>query len=289
MKTRTGGFPIGFRLIWGAEWQKDPDKLITWAKEKGFGALDVPANVALATKVAQAGLRLGSVDLAEKKLMISPDKAKRADAVARNAEHIKACAALGPVNFFTGMSPENPDAPRKENFAHMAAAYSALAPTLEQYNGRVVIEGYPAPGALCCTPETYRALFKECPSKAIGVNYDPSHLIRMGIDPIRFLSEFGERVYHVHGKDTELLPERLYEYGTFQPLTFGERIKFGDTYWRYTIPGHGQMRWGEAFRILKEFGYTGCVSIELEDANFNGTEDGERTGLIQAGHFLQGC
>lgn len=60
-------------------------------------------------------------------------------------------------------------------------------------------------------------------------------------------------------------------------------------HWRYTIPGHGQVRWIEAFRILKDYNYGGCVSVELEDANFNGTEEGEKLGLLQAGRFLEGC
>ena len=41
----------------------------------------------------------------------------------------------------------------------------------------------------------------------MSANFDPSHLIRMGIDPLRFLEEFIDSVYHVHGKDTEILAE----------------------------------------------------------------------------------
>ena len=57
---------------------------------------------------------------------------------------------------------------------------------------------------------------------AFGVNYDPSHLMRMNIDPLRFLYEFGNRVYHVHGKDTEWLSDNLYDYGSEQPATFAK-------------------------------------------------------------------
>ena len=121
------------------------------------------------------------------------------------------------------------------------------------------------------------------------INYDPSHLIRQNIDPLRFLEEFAERVFHVHGKDTQWLPENLYEYGSEQPPTFAKRISFGSLHWRYTIPGHGVMRWREAFRILQEQGYAGCVSIELEDANFNGSTDGEKLGFLQGACFLKGC
>ena len=123
----------------------------------------------------------------------------------------------------------------------------------------------------------------------MGINYDPSHLIRQGIDPIRFLREFGGRVFHVHGKDTELLPENLYEYGHEQPPTFGKRFRYGAMAWRYTIPGHGVMRWSEAFGILEGLGYAGCVSIELEDANFNGDEETEKLGILQGIRFLSGC
>jgi sugar phosphate isomerase/epimerase len=123
----------------------------------------------------------------------------------------------------------------------------------------------------------------------MGINYDPSHLIRQGIDPIRFLKEFGERVHHIHGKDTELLSENLYEYGHEQPPTFGKKFRYGGMAWRYTIPGHGVMRWRKAFAMLEKLGYAGCVSIELEDAHFNGAEDTERLGILQGIRFLSGC
>jgi sugar phosphate isomerase/epimerase len=111
----------------------------------------------------------------------------------------------------------------------------------------------------------------------------------MGIDPLRFLGEFVARVGHVHGKDTELLTENLYIYGNEQPAAFAQRIRYGAFHWRYTIPGHGCMRWGEAFRVLQANGYAGCVSIELEDANFNGTTEGEQFGILQGAQFLVGC
>ncbi len=115
------------------------------------------------------------------------------------------------------------------------------------------------------------------------------YLARMGIDPLRFLSEFASRVYHVHGKDTEILGERLYEYGNLQPATFAKPLRFGEQCWRYTIPGHGQMRWTAGLRILAEAGYKGCVSVELEDGEFVGSEAGEKMGLTLARKFLEGC
>jgi len=168
-------------------------------------------------------------------------------------------------------------------------SFNQLAPALEKAGAAVVIEGYPGNGALVCTPEGYREFFKQAPSKSMAINYDPSHLIRMGIDPIRFLNEFGPRVRHVHGKDTEVFAENLYEFGHEQPATFANPRGFGGWAWRYAIPGHGNMRWTEAFKILKSHNYQGAVSIELEDDQFNGSEEGEKTGLVLGAQFLEGC
>ena len=289
MKTRTGNFRIGFRRG-GSDWQKDLQELIAWAKENELEAIDVGKDGDISVKpVNDAGLRVGSIDLKEWHGMISPDKAKRADAIAQNADYIRVCAPCGPMNYFVVMLPEKPELPRAENFGYMLDSFSELVQVLEENNAHISIEGWPGPGALCCTPEGYRALFKECPSKTIGINYDPSHMIRMGIDPLRFLREFGDRVVHVHGKDTELLEENFYEYGSEQPPTFARPFPFGSLHWRYTIPGHGVTRWSEVFRILVSLGYSGCVSIELEDANFNGSTEGEKFGILQGACFLTGC
>ncbi len=286
MKTRTGNFPIGFRKG-GSDWQKDLDGMIVWAKQADFEVIDLGSDAdETAAKVVAAGLRVGSADLRKFKDLISPDKAKRDAAVQINREYIQKAAAAGVSNFFTVMLPEDAARDRKENFADMVDAYSQLATVCDAVDAKIVVEGWPGPGALCCTPEGYAALYEQIPSPAMGVNYDPSHLIRMGIDPLRFLHDFADRVYHVHGKDTELLTEELYAYGNTQPTTFATTPAFGGPNWRYTIPGHGCMRWTKAFELLRDASYAGCVSIELEDANFNGTEDGEKQGLTWSGTFL---
>lgn len=46
----------------------------------------------------------------------------------------------------------------------MVESFGELVPVLEANDARLVIEGWPGPGALCCTPEGYRAAFKELPS-----------------------------------------------------------------------------------------------------------------------------
>lgn len=289
MQTRTGNFPIGFRRG-GGEWQKDLAGLLQWASANELEVIDLTRDAAANVgQVVAAGLRVGSVDLPDSRGMIAADPARRAEAIAKNSEHIRTCAEHGAMNHFIAMLPEDPTLPRAENFGYMVESFNELTPLLEELNGRVVIEGWPGPGCVVSTPETYRACFEQIPSGAMGVNFDPSHLIRMGIDAMRFLREFVDRVYHVHGKDTELNADNLYEYGHEVPATFAKPVAYGAFAWRYTIPGHGIFRWTEGLRILQESGYSGCVSIELEDANYHRQPEAEQLGILQGARFLSGA
>jgi len=286
MKTRTGGFEIGFRRGW-SDWQKNLPGLLEWATANDLGVVDFGSDADLvAPDVTAKGIKIGSVDLKGWSSVLSADPAKRSAAIESNAGYIEACAKYGVKNFFAVMIPEDASKPRSENFGYMVEGLTELATVLDKYDAHLVIEGWPGPGALACTPEGYRGLFEKVPSKSMAVNFDPSHLIRMGIDPIRFLEEFASRVKHVHGKDTELLAEGLYEYGHEQPPTFGKHRGFGAMSWRYTIPGHGCFRWTRGFEILSAAGYDGAVCIELEDEHFNTDEAGEKAGLLAGAYFL---
>lgn len=288
MNTKTGNYPIGFRRGW-TDWQKDLPGVLAWAKANGMACIDIGRDAdQIGQAVLDAGLRIGSADLKVWQGMISPDRATRKKALKDNIAYVEKNAKLGPLNYFIVMLPEKADLPRAENFGYMVESFTQLVPALEAAKARIVIEGWPGPGALCCTPEGYRALFKAIPSKCMGINYDPSHLMRMGIDHVRFLKEFVARVGHVHGKDTEMFPENIYEYGYEQPPTFAKPPAFGGMAWRYTIPGQGQVRWTEVMRILKAGKYRGAVSIELEDANFNGTPEGEQLGFTLGAQYLAG-
>ena len=54
-----------------------------------------------------------------------------------------------------------------------------------------MIEGWPGPDplnpVLTCTPEGYRTILRGTGAANSGVNFDPSHLIWMDIDTVRFV------------------------------------------------------------------------------------------------------
>jgi sugar phosphate isomerase/epimerase len=285
--TSHGSFAIGFRRGW-SPWQRDLPALFAWTKAHGFAFIDFGNDGDQAVPQAQAaGVEVGSVDLPCWKELLSPETGERREAVARASDYVKACGSLGIRTFMTILLPTDPARPRRENLALAVESYGALAPVLESCGASIAIEGWPGPGALGCTPESLRAFFAAVPSEAMGINYDPSHLIRMGIDPLRFIGEFGPRIRHVHAKDTELFPERLYDFGHEQPATLERPRGFGSHVWRYAIPGRGVAPWREILSRLADGGFRGRVSIELEDDEFNGTEEGEQRGLLLAREALR--
>ena len=106
-----------------------------------------------AAKLKDAGIRVGSADLPSWSGLITADKGKQAEAIAKQAAYLEACAAHGVNNYFIVMLPEDASKKRSENFALMVEGLNELTPHLEKHGGRLVIEGWPGPGALCCTPE----------------------------------------------------------------------------------------------------------------------------------------
>jgi len=291
--TRTGPFPIGFRIGW-SDWQRHLPNVISFAKSNGFESLDVADLPAEQIKpILAAGLMVGSVDLKHPwEPIAAADPKRRKDAVAAASDHIHSVTKLGIRNFFTVIFPESDSRDRGESFRFAVEGYAMLAQSIAGSGAKIVIEGFPGSypyyPAFCATPESLRVFFKETASDSLAINFDPSHLIRMGIDPVRFLDEFAGRVGHVHGKDTEIMEDKLYEFGNLQPATLAEPHPFGGHHWRYCIPGHGVARWEMLLRILKDSGYDGVISVELEDEHFNGSEEGEKRGLIASRDFLAG-
>jgi len=296
-RTRTGSFPIGFRRGW-SPWQRDLATLVDFAKSNDFAFLDFgPAPVDELKQAQSSGIRIGSVDLKDWKDLASPDAGRRRAAAQANAEYVAAVvAAVGVRAFLAVVIPEDPARPRPENFAAAVDGYGQLMQAIAPTGARVVLEGWPgqAPhyASLACTPADCRAFFAAVGSDALGVNFDPSHLIRMGIDPARFLTEFAPRVFHAHAKDTRVLPDGLYDHGHTQQATFDKPHEYGGHAWCYTLPGHGDADWPRLLAILADSGYaarSGLLSIEMEDGRFNGTEEAERRGLIGARDFLAGA
>ncbi len=108
---------------------------------------------------------------------------------------------------------------------------------------------------------------------ALGLNFDPSHLLWQGLEPHLFIREFGDRIYHVHMKDAAVtLDGKAGILGSFLP--FGD-VRRG---WNFRSLGHGDVNFEEIIRELNSIGYGGPLSVEWEDNNMD-RELGARESL----------
>ncbi|MDD9268170.1 sugar phosphate isomerase/epimerase family protein [Paenibacillus sp. GCM10023248] len=266
------------------------EQTAVWAAAAGLDVLDVPyVNPEVISVCERAGIGIGSVDAVQMGALLSRDDGRREAAAEAVREQMTEMAALGAKVMFMCLVPEDHTVPRSESFAIWKDTFPAIVSHAEQQGVYIAIEGWPGPApyypTIGCTPEMWRKMFEAIPSKHFGLNYDPSHLVRLGIDYIRALHEFGERVNHCHGKDTELLPDEQYECGVL-PATFGARYGFSEGSWRYTIPGHGAVEWSKVAVRLDRLGYQGAISIELEDHRYWGSLEKEREGIVKAAAHL---
>lgn len=261
-----------------------------WAAETGFEVVDVPRLTAEVKQTLDAnGLVVGTVDLPAWGGGLSLDPERRQAALKQQKEVLAEAKDNGAKVIFTVLLPEDATQPRAKSFEAFKEGFPPLIEWFEEQDLHLAIEGWPGPDpwlpALGCTPETLRAMFEVIPSPNMGLNYDPSHLIRLGVDHERFLWEFGKRVKHVHGKDTELLEENQYLTGNV-PGTFGPKYGFGDMAWRYTIPGEGISDWKTIGNRLKDFGFDGYVCVELEDHNYFPSVEQQQEGMSRALAYL---
>ncbi|MDB5296234.1 MAG: Xylose isomerase domain protein barrel [Phycisphaerales bacterium] len=285
------GLPVGFRRARSA-WQLDLPRLLAFARGERFAFFDFGPVDAVAVRAARdAGLGVGTVDLLDWPALLSADAGRRRAAVVANASHVRSLAAAGVTRFLTVLAPDDPAGPRRDHFAYAVESYRSLAAAAGECGASILIEG--APGRpphfanLGCTPADLRAFLAAVDSPAVGVNYDPSHLVRMGIDPVRFLREFADRVGHVHAKDTVFPEAERYEHGTLQQATFAAPHAYGGHAWRYALPGRGVVPWRAVWDALADVGYVGGVSIELEDEEYLTDEAAERRGLVDARDYLE--
>jgi len=239
---------------------------------EGFQAVDVGVVTDDVKRTADAaGLAIGSSDLMGGRELMSADPAKQAAGAKAAREAIDAAAAHGCKIMFGVVMPEDPTKGRAAAFELWKKTFPPILQYAESKGVKMAVEGWPGPAPyypnLGCTPETLRAMIAECPSPALAVNFDPSHLVRIGIDYLRFLAEFGPRVVHCHGKDTAFDLDALYLHGNLGP-SLKKAKGFGEEWWRYCIPGDGVVDWAKVVARLEDFGFNGIISVELEDYRY---------------------
>lgn len=187
------------------------------------------------------------------------------------------------VGTFVGGRPDKSPA---QNIIEIGKVFREVVKYAGDRNVKIMIENCPmenwlkfgVPGNYAYSPELWDAMFNEVPSKNFGLNLDPSHLYWLGIDYIQAVRDYASKIFHTHAKDTEILYEGEYRYGLFGRQI--DPVPWKSGWWRYRMPGLGEIDWKKFISTLQEYKYDYVLSIEHEDPVFEGTEEKVKKGLI---------
>ena len=200
---------------------------------------------------------------------------RRAAEAVKNAARTAARLGVSTVVGFTGSSiwkyiamfppasPEMIDA----GYRDFADRWNPILDVFDEVGVRFAHEVHPSEIAYDYY-STQRALEAIGHREAFGINWDPSHMVWQNIDPVNFIWDFRDRIYHVDCKDT-----KVRSHGGRRGV-LGSHLPWADPRrgWDFVSIGHGDVDWEECFGMLTTIGYHGPISIEWEDARMDGLQ-----------------
>jgi sugar phosphate isomerase/epimerase len=210
---------------------------------------------------------------------------KRAAEEMMKTAHAAKNLGVGVVNGFTGSKiwpllysfPPVGDAQIEDGFADFARRWNPILDEFGKAGVKFALEVHPTEIAFDIV-SAERALEALNRRPEFGFNYDPSHLGYQGVDYVRFIQKFSDRIYHAHMKDVHwsLVPT--------EAGVFGGHTKFGDPrrFWEFRSLGRGRIDFEEIIRALNQIGYQGPLSVEWEDIGMN-----RENGAAEAAAFLR--
>jgi sugar phosphate isomerase/epimerase len=216
---------------------------------------------------------------------LHPDADHRATVIAHLKKVIEAAGLMGVgvVNTFCGGDAQKTV---DDNWQEALKVWPAIIAHARGHGVQLAFENCPMifshdewPGGhnIAYSPYIWRRII-ETWDGAVGMNFDPSHLVWQMIDRARFIAEFGAHMLHVHAKDLMIDREGLYERGI---------ISAGMGWQVPRMPGLGDVNWNTIFSGLYRAGYDGPVVIEHEDRRFEGSDEAIKRGFLLARDVLR--
>lgn len=152
----------------------------------------------------------------------------------------------------------------EEGYADFARRFKPIMDAYQSLGIRFALEVHPTEIAfdIASSEKALQALDHH---PAFGFNYDPSHMGYQGVDYVKFIYQFADRIYHVHMKDVGWSPFPT------EAGVFGGHLEFGDRrrYWDFRSLGHGNIDFEEIIRALNRIQYHGPLSVEWEDSGMD--------------------
>ena len=200
------------------------------------------------------------------------DVNKRAAHEMMATAHAAKNLGVGVVNGFTGSSiwhllysfPPVSPAMIDDGFEHFAKAWNPILDEFRRCGVKFGLEVHPTEIAFDIA-SAERAIAAVKGRKEFGFNFDPSHLLYQGVDYAKFITKFGDRIFHVHMKDVYASPIAT------EAGVFGGHTNFGDSrrYWDFRSLGRGSVDFESIIRALNRINYQGPLSVEWEDGGMD--------------------
>jgi sugar phosphate isomerase/epimerase len=189
------------------------------------------------------------------------------------------------VNGFTGSSiwhstyafPPTDQAYWQKGFDDFGKRFKPILDSFDQNDVNFALEVHPTEIAFDIAT-SQRAIEAVGGHKRFGFNYDPSHLGYQGVDYVKFLRTFHDRIYHVHMKDA------WWGHGNGDVGVFGGHTDFADPrrFWDFRSLGHGDINFEEIIVALNDIRYNGPLSVEWEDSRMD-----REHGATEAAAFVR--
>jgi sugar phosphate isomerase/epimerase len=257
------------------------EEIARWANDAGFDGVEIdfgrhirePENTASSVGAArEAGLEVCAITLFGNLLDRDADARER---IRDRVTQVLADATRINVPALVVFPGRNESISEERNYEGIAGFFEGLL--ANQSSGtKVVIENWPGMNKnyVATTPSGWRRLFSLVKSPNLGLEFDPSHLLWQGIDPLPVVLEFASRIHLVHAKDTRLERDRIQDVG------------YCGNWWEYRLPGRGELDWRKFLGFLsRENRFSGFASIEHEDRDFgwpDGSIEARKEGLLNA-------
>ncbi|SFV04738.1 sugar phosphate isomerase/epimerase family protein [Alicyclobacillus macrosporangiidus] len=250
--------------------------------------------------IRQRGLVVSALSCHGNPLHPNADVARRAHETWRKTVQLANRLGVDTINVFSGC-PGDSDAARYPNWVTCAWPTDYQEILEWQWNQKLIpywqqeaefAQRYSVvkiafemhPGFMVYNPETLLRLRKAV-GPQIGANFDPSHLIWQGIDPVEAIRVLGEHgaIFHVHAKDVQLDPANIRVNGVLDTKPYQDVLHRAWTF-RSVGYGMGESDWKRIISTLRVIGYDGVLSIEHEDILASVDE-----GFTKAVEMLKRC
>ncbi|TKJ47691.1 sugar phosphate isomerase [Candidatus Aerophobetes bacterium Ae_b3a] len=275
------------------------EEILGFACEAGFKSLQLRARPderldaykMLAGGIEEVKSTISKYDIEISSLLsapnhLDPDSTQRKKNNNYFMKLIDVCSLLNVkvVGTFAGRDPEKSI---EDNIPLFKEVFTVYVEHAKEKGVKIAIEncpmmrghyGFPFRGVnMGYTPKAWDLIFNAVDSPYLGLEFDPSHLYWLQIDYVQAIYGYGEKVYHVHAKDAEILHNKLAKEGVY-----------GKGWWRYRIPGMGSINWQRVITALLDVGYQGSIDIEHEDPVLEGKrhKEGLLIGLKHLSRFI---